>query len=134
MAQDPVEVVLKEIDKEMDNFIDRVFELSQRTLIDEGKIDTGTMLKTANVNRKFLEKEIVYPALYSDVIEYGRNPGTMPPPMALNKWVRRKLNVSNETEIRNISFAIATAIKNRGIEPLQFLRNSIDKARGEFNL
>lgn len=131
---EPEQIVLQEINKMMDEFVDRIFELSQRALIDDGKIDTGTMFKTANVNRQFLDKEIVYPALYSDVIEYGREPGQMPPPKALENWVRRKLGVKGENEIKRVSFAIAQKIKERGTDPSYFMRNSITKARAEFNL
>jgi len=134
MTKDPEQVVLEEINKVMDNFIDRIFELSQENLIEDGKIDTGTMFKTANVKRKFLHKEIIYPALYAESIEYGRVPGTMPPSQALEKWVRRKLGLTNEVQIRRAAFAIAKAIKKRGTQPTYFLRRAISKARAEFDL
>lgn len=131
---EPEDVVLQEVDKLLNDFTDRVFALSQENLISDGKIDTGTLFKTANVKREFLDKEIIYPALYADFVEYGREPGTMPPPEALYNWVRRKLGVTNEAEIRSVAFAIAQAIKDRGIQPSQFLRKAIDKAKSEFNL
>lgn len=134
MAKPPEQVVIEEIDKQMDNFIDRVFQLSQENLVNDGKIDTGTLFKTANVKRKFLEKEIIYPASYAEAVEFGRDAGSMPPPQALYKWVRRKLGIKNEVQIRRTAFAIAKAIEKRGIEPSMFLRRAIDKARGEFDL
>lgn len=134
MAKEPEEVILEEINKVMDDFIDRIFELSQENLIEDGKIDTGTMLKTANVKRKFLDKEIIYPVIYAESIEYGRVPGTMPPSSALEKWVRRKLGLSNELQIKRTAFAIAKAIKKRGTQPTYFLRRAIAKAKAEFDL
>jgi len=79
----PEEVVLEELDKVMNKFIDRVFELSQLNLVNDGKIDTGTLLKTANINRRFLEKEIVYPSrvigaatevLFGSTVWYPKEP------------------------------------------------------------
>ena len=134
MPTEPEDVVLKEIDKVMDEFIDKIFQYSQENLVDDGKIDTGHLLRTANINRSFLEKEIVYPALYADIIEYGRNPGTMPPSSALESWVRRKLGINDEAKVKRLAFAIAKAIKNRGISPSMFMRRAVDKARSEFNL
>jgi len=128
------EVVLSEIDKFMNEVTDRIFQLSQENLITEGKVDTGNLLKTGNVNRRFLEKEIVYPAPYADTIEFGRNPGQMPPPEALNNWVRRKLGVKNEKEAKRVSWAIAMAIKQRGIQPTPFLQNAISQAKTEFGI
>ncbi len=130
----PIDVIEKEVDKLMDDYVDEVFRLSQEKLIAMGKIDTGTMLKTANVNRKFLEKEIVYPAVWSDIIEFGRAPGTMPPVDALINWVRRKLNVKSEKEARRIAFAIAIAIKQRGLEPFPYIQPSILQANAKFGL
>jgi len=128
------QVFLEELDKEMNNIIDRTFELSQGNLVDENKIDTGTLFKTGNINRAFLEKEIVYPAPYAEYVEFGRMPGQMPPPDALIKWVQRKLGVTNEAEAKRVSFAIAQAIKKRGIEPTPFLREAFAKVKTEMKL
>jgi len=128
------DVILKEIDKKMDDFIDTVFGMSQQALVDQQKIDTGNLLKSGNVRRSFLEKEIIYSAPYADVIEYGRSPGTMPPFEVLFKWVRRKLGVRNVKKARSIAYAIALSIKKRGIMPSPYLYNSVQKARGEFKL
>ena len=61
----------------MDDIIDRIFELSQERLIEDKKIENGTLMKTDNVNRRFLEKEIVYKNLYDEFVELGRNKGKM---------------------------------------------------------
>ena len=129
---EPEDVILQEIDKELDTFIDTVFSRSQQRLIDEGKVDTANLLKSGNVTRKFLEKQITYSAPYSDVIEYGRFPGSMPPPEALEKWVRRKLGVRNEKEVKRVAFTIAMAIKKRGMDGTFFLTQSLDQTELEF--
>lgn len=130
----PEDVVLEEVDKFMDDYIDRVFQLSQEFLVENGKIDTTNLLKSGNINRKFLEKQITYSAPYADIVEFGRNPGEMPPPQALEKWVRRKLQIVNPKEIKSVSFAIALSIKQRGITPAPYLTSSFEQANVEFKL
>lgn len=131
---EPEEVILEELDRMMDEFMDTVMRYSQERLIEDGKIDTGMLFKTANIERSFLSKTLVFPASYADFVEYGRNPGTMPPPAALYNWVRRKLGIKGEKEIMNVAYAIAVAIKQRGIDPSPYLRPSIDRARAEYNV
>lgn len=131
---DNIEVFLKEVDKLLDNFADRIFELSQDNLIRQGKVDTGTLLKSGNVNKEFLEKTITYSAPYADIIEYGRNPGQIPYSKWLHKWVRRKLGIRNEAEIKRVAFAIAKSIEQRGIMPSPYIRPAFEKARTEFKV
>lgn len=129
---DAADQILQEIDKEMDNLIDRIFELSQERLIDDGKVDTANLLKSGNISkRNFLDKEITYSAPYADSVEYGRLPGSMPPPDALINWVRRKLNVRSKNA-RNVAFAVALAIKRRGLEPTPYIRDSVHKVKKEY--
>ena len=130
MARD-LDPLLKEIDKIMDDFVDSVFAKSQQNLVDDNKIDTGTLFKTGNIVRKFLDKEIVYPASYATDVEYGRMAGTMPPIDSLTKWVERKLRVP-KNESRSVAFAIAKSIKERGIEQTPFLRNALEQTQLEF--
>jgi len=129
-----VDTVLKAVDKEMDKIADRVFEISQNNLVRDEKIDTSTLLKTANVNRDFLEKEVVYPASYASDVEFGRSAGTMPPIAPLQKWVRRKLGVSDEKQARSLAFAIALSIKRRGIAASPYLRPAIEQTAAEMKL
>ena len=128
----PEDTVLNEIDKFMDEVTDRIFQLSQENIVDKNKIDTGTLLKTANVNRKFLDKEIVYPAPYAAEVEFGRDPGQMPNPDDLFKWVKRKLGITSDKEAKSVSWAIAKSIEKRGIKPTPFIENAIFQAKAEF--
>lgn len=120
------EVLLKELDKFMNDYIDEIFALSQQKLVDDGKIDTGFMLKTANVKREFLKKEIVYPAPYAVVVHNGRASGHPMYSGWLHKWVRRKLGITDEKKVKSISYAIAKTIEKRGIEPTPFLRDAAE--------
>lgn len=126
--------VMDEIDKFMDNFIDRVFEHSQNNIIADGKVDTGTLLKTGNVNREYLRKEIVYPAEYAWYVHNGRQPGSMPPVEPIKEWVKRKLNVKNDKEATSIAWAICKAIEQRGIQPFPFLLNAANQTAAEMRV
>jgi len=125
--------ILDEVNRQMDDFVDRIFQLSQERLIEDDKVDTSFLLKTANVNRQFLKKTIVYPAIYAENIEYGRMPGSMPPVDSLITWVKRKLGITNSKEARGIAWAIAKSIKKRGIDPSPFLEPAVEQAVEEFN-
>ena len=119
-----IDDLLHQIDFLMDDIIDEVFALSQNNLLEQNKIDTGFLLKTANVERAFLDKTIVYPAIYAEPVHFGRQKGTMLPPKALEKWVRRKLKVKDPKEVQAVAFKIALAIKKRGIKAVPFLSDA----------
>lgn len=54
---------------------------------------------------------------YARVIEYGRKPGSKPPPVAaIQLWATRKLQIP-EDEIEAVSRFIALAIGHRGFSP-----------------
>ncbi len=116
--------ILKKLDEAMDEIIDQIFAKSQENLVQDGKIDTGFLLKTGNVNRSFLNKTIVYPASYAEPVHFGRNPGSMPPPHALEKWVQRKLGVPAK-QAKTVAFKIALSIKKRGVMPTPFLQDAV---------
>lgn len=65
------------------------------------------------VGRVFSSIEDPYP--YPAVIEYGRAPGTMPPPDQLVRWVQLKLGVP-EAQAPGVAFTVARAIGRRGIK------------------
>jgi len=121
---------LKEIDKKMDEVIDMIFAKSQENLIRDGKVDTGTLLKTANINRSFLKKEIIYPANYAESVEYGRARGSMPPVEPIIRWVKRKLAKSDK-EAKSLGWAIAKSIEKRGIAASPFLRPAAESTFAE---
>lgn len=58
---------------------------------------------------------------YAIVVHEGRRPGgKMPPPKALEPWVRKKMGVPAE-EVPSVSFAVAKNIAKHGTEPTKFL-------------
>lgn len=125
--------ILKAFDQWLNDFADLVFQYSQEHLLAEEKVDTGQLFKTANVTHLPYEKTIVYPAPYAESVHFGRAPGSMPPPQALEKWVRRKLGVPPK-DVKSTAWAIAKAIEQRGIQPTPFLTEAIKKAERQMNL
>ena len=133
MADDFETQMISEIQAWIDEFADRVFAHSQDNLVKQGKVDTGNLLKHGNVNRGVLSAEIVYAAPYAEAVEYGRSPGTMPPPQALIKWARRKLGL-NDKEAKRAAWAIASAIKKRGIAASPYLEPAITMAEHDMKV
>lgn len=144
----PEQVILERIDKEMDDFIDRVFFLSQENLVRlhdkqfksgvRKKVittDTGNLKKTANVNRQFLDKEIVYPAPYASDVEFG-NGGKNVKAESLVKWVRRKLfkGRGSERQIFKTAEDIARGLKRRGQSADPYLLPAFEQAKTEFKV
>ncbi len=145
----PEDVILEEIDKYMDDYIDRVFQLSQEALNEKhtkrfksGKTiqvtttDTGLLFKTANINRKFLEKQIVYPASYASDIEFGNN-GISVSPEELMKWVKRKLlkgKSAKDSTVLRIATNIARSLRARGHSPDPYITPAFTQANVEFKL
>lgn len=123
----------KEVDKKMDELVDDIFANSQSNIVDKGIVDEGTLLKSGNIIRNFLDKEIVYPVPYADAIEFGRLPGSMPPVEPLKEWVRRKQISNDENEINRIAWAIAKDIEQNGMTPRPFLSPAIDLVRLKSN-
>ena len=115
------------VDSELNRVAADMFSKSQENLIKNGSVDTGEVLKTANINSKFLEKEIVYPAQHSSYIEYGTHPHFMGRKgiTALQGWAQRKLG-KNEKEAKSMAFAIAKTIEKEGMTARPFLRSALE--------
>lgn len=61
--------------------------------------------------------------VYPLVMEYGRKPGRMPPPQALERWVQLKFGVSG-AEMKRAAYNVARKIAARGIKPKLFLKKA----------
>lgn len=67
---------------------------------------------------------------YWKYVEYGRRPGKMPPIDAIEQWVKIKPVVPNAIngrvpDTRQLAFLIARKIGREGIEPKNYLRNTM---------
>lgn len=128
--KDITEEILAKADAKLNEMADFIFSKSQEN-IHRDKIDnTGHLATTANVNRRFLVKEIVYPAPYAAPVEFGTDPH-MPPVKPLQKWAKKKLGLS-EKEAKKVGWGVAMKIKKEGTEPKPFLRPAVEEAKEAF--
>ena len=124
------EIILKNADKKLDEIADFIFSKSQENLLQNDSINEGLLFRSANINRRFLEKEIVYPAPYAGFVEFGTDPH-MPPVEPLERWAALKLGMESK-EARKTAWAIARTIEKEGTDPKPFLRPAIEAAKQEF--
>ena len=62
---------------------------------------------------------------YAKAVEYGRPAGSMPPvSQLLIEWVISKLKVDQD-RAKNVAWAVATKIKNKGIEPQPYFTSAV---------
>ena len=61
--------------------------------------------------------------IYAPVVEYGRSPGSMPPPSALVGWLRRK-GIDEK-----YAFVVARSIARRGTRKQPYLKPALEKNR-----
>lgn len=128
------------LDEYMNDIADGIFFKSQKRLTEphqkifkSGNIkqvvttDKGTLLKTANVNRNFLQKQIVYPAPHASDVEYG-NGGINPDYDEIRSWVKRKIydnRVVPDRELDMVTKRIIESLKRRGQSSDPFLMPSV---------
>ena len=94
-----------------------------------GITDTGFFKRSWKVARDSDGASVVNDAPYASIIEFGRTPGSTPPPLApILQWVLRKLNVEPE-EAEDVARAIQISIGRNGTPP-KFILRSIRPALG----
>ncbi len=70
---------------------------------------------------------------YPSVMEFGRKPGSrMPPPSALERWVRLKLGVA-PGQVASVAFVVARSIARKGIKGRFFMKKGLDASRTRIN-
>jgi phage gpG-like protein len=63
---------------------------------------------------------------YAPFVNYGRKPGRRPPVDAIVKWLALKPVDTGGKDIRQVAFAIATAIGKRGVKPKLFFEKTVE--------
>lgn len=63
---------------------------------------------------------------YAPFVNYGRKPGKRPPVDAIVKWLALKPVDTGGKDIRQVAFAIASAIGKRGIKPKLFFEKTVE--------
>lgn len=67
--------------------------------------------------------------VYPQVMEFGREPGKMPPSRELERWVHLKLGVPND-KAPGVAFLIARKIAKKGIKGRRFMAQGFQKTKG----
>lgn len=121
--------LLKAIDEKFDEIADEIFADSQQIIVDKKIIDEGTLLKSGEIHREWLNKSIIYSVPYAEMVEYGRLPGSLPPMEPLKKWVKRKRIAIKEPELTQVTWRIIKNIKKHGIKPRPYLSPAVEMAK-----
>jgi len=121
-----IEQQLKEgLDKVLDDIADEIFQISQEEILRLDAYNTGELLKSGNVNRKFMQKEIIYSAEHAEDVEFGTEPHT-PPYKDILKWVKLKLQLKGK-DAQAFAAYVVKKIEREGTDPQPFMRNAIEK-------
>lgn len=110
--------------------------LAQRTARERAPRDTGALQRSIAFEVKPFEARVYTPLVYAPVMEFGRKPGAkMPPPAALEGWVRRHwfggVSRGNQNAIRSSAFVLARSISRRGIKGRFFMKAAHDRVKSE---
>jgi len=138
----------REINKFLDDIADDIFALSQGYV----PVDEGMLKKSGHVERKFMNKWVVYDAPYAEYVEYGTGPH-WPPLQPLVDWAHRVLGLPyarkkgerakgfragkrlgfseaagmREGTAEQVGFLIAKKIAEKGTESQPYLRRALDE-------
>ena len=64
-------------------------------------------------------------------VDQGRRKGSRPPVAPIQRWVTRKLGISDESSAKSMAYAIARNIEKNGIQPTYIFRNNVDKFKSK---
>ncbi len=125
------EIILKHIDRGMEEAALQIFNISQDNFQNyvHPPIDSGQLLNSAKIESKFLEKIIRYKCKYAKYVEYGTAPH-MPPLEPIMAWVYNKRSEFNlpkrikrlDKRIKAIANKIRWKIFHHGTIGKPFLR------------
>ena len=109
----------------------------QDRLLDAGWKNTGEAINDITVEPQ-AEGSTSY-TIGGDVIqlaisEFGRSPGSFPPPDAMGQWVHEQQSLPNkgDDEFDNVVFLVSRAVAENGIEPIMGGRNTWHELEGEY--
>jgi len=87
----------------------------EKDLINSGTYVGSLETKIRGWGRGVMMRGQVGPtAAHGEVVERGRRPGKWPPPGPIELWVRRKLGINNDAQVRAVGFLVARAIATKG--------------------
>lgn len=126
--------IVDRINRSIESFSDEYGELLvknlKRSLVDEGKYNTGTLVDTMYYDVKVNEdgKSVINITAedYLRYVDKGRRPGRFPPIRKISKWASSK-GIS-----QRYVFPIARKIAEKGIKATNVVKKSIEKTNREF--
>jgi HK97 gp10 family phage protein len=94
--------------------------------------NTGTLRNSIQIftNPKAYSATVATNTGYGFHVEFGRKPGKMPPIDVIERWVRLKLRVKDNTRVA--AFAIARKIAAVGTKPQPFMKPAFEVAQSKF--
>lgn len=117
--------ILLVIDKKLDEIADRVLELSDQNIRADDHVVTGDLIFSGKIERKFLEKTVLYDAPHAIYVHDGTVPHR-PPVEPLIRWAMQKFSM-DEKEATRVAWAVAAKIEKYGTEPSFFLLRAVDQ-------
>ena len=116
------------------DFADYLYDKSQMNLESFGKIDTGMLSNSGKVDHRDEFSVVSFSAPHASSVEFGREPGSMPPVEAIQKWTERKGITDKRPKgerdvLSSTAWAIAKHIERFGIKPTPFLRSALTDAK-----
>lgn len=103
-------------------------EIVPRVPVNQGLLRQGVQVDLAGTPVERAGR--VFDAVaYAPAVEAGSVPH-FPPPGPLQLWVRRKLGISDEKDVRSVAFLIGRAIARRGTKARNFFRDGVAVAKG----
>jgi len=80
----------------------------------------GQLLQNLRIDQNEpLLKSVISDTPYSAALNFGRQPGKMPPVQPLEEWFRLKIHL-DPAEAKKAAWALAHKIKNEGMDPKPF--------------
>lgn len=122
------EIVRDELDAAMVYGVNELRnEIVPRVPVNQGILRQGVQIELGGtpIDRT---GRVFDPVAYAVPVEEGTVPH-FPPPGPLQLWVRRKLGITNEKEVRSVAFLIGRAISRRGTQARNFFRDGVAVAR-----
>lgn len=105
-------------------------EIVPRVPVNQGILRQGVQTQVALMGDQLeMVGRVFDPVAYAVPVEAGSVPH-FPPPGPLQLWVRRKLGITDDKEVRSVAFLVGRAISRRGTQARNFFRDGVAAAKG----
>jgi hypothetical protein len=90
---------------------------------------TGQLAESFTYNQ---EQGVVTFLQYGEIVDGGRRPGGFPPIKPIEEWIRARGISGGDKTDKQLAFAIATKIKERGFSPQPFIQATVTDIEQQF--